>query len=113
MTRPATEIGAGLTAARPARPIRSGERIHVVGAAGAGASGAALLAHAAGAIVTACDAGGVSLYTPALTAVGLAISDGHSPDHVTVAPVPDRLAVSKAITAVDPDHPEAPAAEAR
>jgi UDP-N-acetylmuramate--alanine ligase len=110
VTRPATEIGAGLAAARPARPIQSGERIHVVGAAGAGASGAALLARAAGAIVTACDAGGVSPYTPALAAVGLAVSAGHSPDHVTVAPVPNRLAVSKAITAVDPDHAELRAA---
>ena len=34
----------GLAPARAARPIRAGERIHVVGAAGAGASAAALLA---------------------------------------------------------------------
>jgi UDP-N-acetylmuramate--alanine ligase len=103
VTRKATEIGAGLSGARPARPIRTGERIHVVGAAGAGASGAALLAHGGGAIVTGCDAGGASPYTPALAAVGVTVSEGHSPDHVTVAPRPDRLAV-------DPDHPELRAA---
>jgi len=42
VTRSAEDIGAGLAAARAARPIRVGERIHVVGAAGAGASAAAL-----------------------------------------------------------------------
>jgi len=110
VTRRATEIGAGLAPARRARPISAGERIHVVGAAGAGASGAALLAHGAGAIVTGCDAAGASQYTAALAAVGIMVSEGHSPDHVTVAPRPDRLAVSKAITAMDPDHPELRAA---
>ncbi len=110
MTRPATAIGQGLAAARPARPIRAGERIHVVGAAGAGASGAALLARGAGAIVSGCDAGGASPYTVSLAAEGITVSEGHSPDHVTVAPIPDRLAVSKAITAVDPDNPELRAA---
>ena len=39
-------------------PSGTGERIHVVGAAGAGASAAALLAAHAGAIVTGCDPGG-------------------------------------------------------
>ena len=56
--RGAAEIGAGLAPARPARPIRPGERIHVVGAAGAGASAAALLAAWAGADVDGCDPGG-------------------------------------------------------
>ncbi len=41
MSALAAEIGKGLAPARPARPIRAGERIHVVGAAGAGASAAA------------------------------------------------------------------------
>ena len=53
--------------ARPRRPGRSapGERIHVVGAQGAGASAAALLAAWAGAEVDGCDPGGPSPYTPA------------------------------------------------
>ena len=58
-----TNIGAGLAAARPARPIRPGERIHVVGIAGAGASAAAILAARAGAVVSGCDPGGPSPYT--------------------------------------------------
>ncbi len=71
MTRSAAEIGAGLAPTRPARPIAAGERIHVVGAAGAGASAAALLAAGNGAIVTACDPGAPSPYTAALEARGI------------------------------------------
>ena len=57
MTSASERVGAGLEPARLARPIREGERIHVVGAAGAGASAAALLAAHSGAIVTGCDPG--------------------------------------------------------
>ena len=110
MTRSSDRVGAGLAPARDARAIVAGERIHVIGAAGAGASAAALLAVRAGALVTACDAGGSSPYTVALEAVGVRVETGHSPAHVTTAPRPDRLAVTKALTAVDPDHPELVAA---
>ena len=110
MTSAADRIGAGLAAIRPARPIGKGERIHVVGAAGAGASAAAILAARAGAIVTGCDPGGPSPYTPALEALGIDVASAHAASHVTVAPRPDRLAVTKALTAVDPDNPELVAA---
>ena len=110
MTRDAASIGAGLAPARDARPVTAGERIHVVGIAGAGASAAALLAHAAGAVVTGCDKGGPSPYTPALEAAGVAMVWAHDALHVSAQPHPDRLAVTKALTAVDPDHPELRAA---
>jgi UDP-N-acetylmuramate--alanine ligase len=110
VTRAPGAIGAGLAPARDARPIPAGQRIHVIGAAGAGASAAALLAHHAGAVVTGCDAGGASPYTPALDAVGIPVASDHDPSHVLTAPRPDRLAVTKALTAVDPDHPELRAA---
>ena len=110
MNRSAADIGRGLALARAARPVVEGERIHVVGAAGAGASAAALLAHYAGASVTGCDSGGPSPYTAALEALGIPIDLQHAADHVTRAPVPDRLAVTKALTSVDPDHPELVAA---
>lgn len=103
-------IGAGLAAAREARPITRGERIHVVGAAGAGASAAALLAHAAGALVDGCDSGGPSQYTPPLAEAGIEIAWDHDAAHVTRGPAPDRLAVTKALTAIAPDHPELRAA---
>jgi len=113
VTRTAQELGAGLAAARIARPIRPGERIHVVGAAGAGASAAALLGAAAGGIVTGCDPGGASPYTPALDAAAIALAWEHDANHVTGDPAPDRLAVTKALTAIAPDHPELAAARAR
>jgi UDP-N-acetylmuramate--alanine ligase len=109
VTRTAAQIGAGLDPAREARPIRAGERIHVVGAAGAGASAAALLAHRAGAVVTGCDPGAPSVYTPALAAAGIEVAPEHDASH---APGQERLAVTKALTAVNPDHPELLAARA-
>ena len=106
MTPNAGAIGAGLDAVREARAIRAGERIHILGAAGAGASAAALLAHGAGAIVSGCDPGGASSYSAPLAAAGIDVSWEHDPTHVTSDPAPDRLAVTKALTAIDPEHPE-------
>ncbi|MEO5703910.1 MAG: cyanophycin synthetase [Candidatus Limnocylindrales bacterium] len=110
MTRTATELGAGLAPARRSRPIQAGERIHILGIAGAGASAAALHAKAAGAIVTGCDPGGPSPYTVALEAARIPIEWAHHPAHVGVHPPPNRLAVTKALTAIAPDHPELAAA---
>ncbi|MGC8633781.1 MAG: UDP-N-acetylmuramate--L-alanine ligase [Candidatus Limnocylindrales bacterium] len=140
MTRSAADIGRGLAPARPARPIVAGERIHVVGAAGAGASAAAILAACAGARVTACDRSADSPYVPAVEAAGVTVWEGHDAAHVATGwePTPselgprpangagpgatrarpgrraivDRLAVTKALTAIDPDHPELQAARA-
>jgi UDP-N-acetylmuramate--alanine ligase len=106
LTRTAADLGRGLAPARVARAIQPGERIHVVGAAGAGASAAALHAHWAGAIVTGCDPGGPSPYTPALEAAGISLEWHHDPAHVTAPPHPDRLAVTKALTSIDPGNAE-------
>ena len=102
--------GTGLLPARTARPIRAGERIHVVGAAGAGASAAVLHAAWAGASVDGCDPGGPSSYTAALDGLGVALAWEHAASHVTRTPAPERLAVTKALTAIAPDHPELVAA---
>jgi UDP-N-acetylmuramate--alanine ligase len=110
VTRGARSVGAGLAPARTPRPIEQGEVIHVVGVAGAGASAAALLATHAGSVVTGCDPGGPSPYTPALDAAGIALAWAHDPSHVEGLPRPDRLAVTKALTAIAPDHPELAAA---
>ncbi len=114
MTRLATEIGKGLAPAREARPIRPAERIHVLGAAGAGASAAALLAYRAGALVSGCDPGGPTAYANALVEAGVELAWQHSAEHVLragdVSTRPERLAVTKALTAIDPDHPELNAA---
>ncbi len=113
MLRSSADIAAGLAPARPPRPIEPGEAIHVVGAAGAGASAAALLAAAAGARVTGCDRGGPSPYTVAFRSSGISLAVGHDPAHVTSVPRPTRLAVTKALTSVEPDHPELVAARAQ
>jgi UDP-N-acetylmuramate--alanine ligase len=105
VTRTPAELGAGLAPARPARAIRRGERIHVVGIAGAGASAAALHARAAGAVVTGCDSGGPSPYSVALEALGIPMAWTHDPAHIAAAR-PERLSVTKALTAISPDHPE-------
>jgi UDP-N-acetylmuramate--alanine ligase len=111
MNRGADSVGSGLAPGRQARQIRAGERIHVVGAAGAGASAAVLHAHWQGAAVSGCDSGGASRYTLAIDAAGIVISQGHDPAHV-IAGRPERLAVTKALTAIDPDNPELAAARA-
>ncbi|HET7471488.1 MAG TPA: cyanophycin synthetase, partial [Candidatus Limnocylindrales bacterium] len=104
--------GAGLLPARAARPIRAGERIHVIGAAGAGASAAVLHAAWAGADVDGCDPGGPSAYTSPITALDVPLVWEHAASHVTRTPPPERLAVTKALTAIAPDHPELAAARA-
>jgi UDP-N-acetylmuramate--alanine ligase len=112
MTRTSEDIAQGLDAPRPGRPIPAGERVHVLGIGGAAAASAALLAHAAGARVDGCDAGGPSPYTPELDAAGIAVAPGHDPGHVVGAagPLVELCAVTKAITSVAPDLPELHAA---
>jgi len=112
VSRPAGEIGAGLESARAALPLRPGERIHVVGAGGAAAAAAALHAHHAGAAVSGCDSGGPSPYTRPLERAGIPLAWEHAPAHVAAGAhaLVDRVAVTKALTAVAPDHPELRAA---
>jgi UDP-N-acetylmuramate--alanine ligase len=110
--RAASDIGFGLAPARAARRIAPGERIHVLGVAGAGASAAALLAAWAGAEVSGCDPGGPGQYSTAVEAAGIPVAPDHDAAHVLAGPPPDRLAVTKALTAVRPDHPELVAARA-
>ena len=113
MTRSVDDIARGLERARPPRTIAHGERIHVVGAAGSAASASLLLAGAAGAVVSGCDAGEPTRYSHAVEAASIPIAWQHALAHV-VGPeghaVVDRIAVSKALTSVDPDHPELRAA---
>ena len=86
-----------------------GERIHVIGIAGSGAAGAAVLLHHAGAVVDGCDADGPSPYTPPLDALGIRVALGHDSAHLADI---DRVAITPALRAV-PDHPELAAAESR
>ena len=89
--------------------IRPGERIHVIGIAGSGAAGTALLLHHAGAVVDGCDIDAPSPYTPPLDASGIGYVVGHDAAHLDGV---DRVAISPAARAVS-GHPELSAAEAR
>ena len=113
MTRSVDEIARGLEPARAPLPIEPGERIHVIGAAGAAAAASLLLADAAGARVSGCDAGEPSPYTPPLEDAGIPLAWEHDPTHVVDtdgAAIVDRIAVTKALTSVDPDQPSSSAA---
>ena len=89
--------------------VRPGERIHVIGIAGSGAAGLALLAHPAGARVDGCDADTPSPYTPPLDSVGVRVIDGHDPAHLEGV---ERVAITPALRA-HPDLPELRAAQDR
>ncbi len=86
--------------------VRAGERIHLIGAAGSGAAGVALLLHHAGALVDGCDTDTPSPYTPPLEAAGIVVASGHDPAHLSGV---DRVAISPALR-IHPDLPELTAA---
>jgi UDP-N-acetylmuramate--alanine ligase len=71
-----------------------------------------LLAHHAGAAASGCDSGGPSPYTPPIVALGVPLCWSHDASHVTREPHPERLAVTKALTAIDANNPELEAARA-
>src|SRR5687767_5066774 len=89
--------------------VRPGERIHVIGIAGSGAAGTALLLHHAGAVVDGCDLDAPSPYTPPLDASGIRYVVGHDAAHLDGV---ERVAITPAARAVR-GHPELSAAEAR
>ena len=88
--------------------MRAGERIHLIGIAGSGAAGVALLLHHAGALIDGCDADTPSPYTPPLDAAGIRVLSGHDPAHLAGV---ERVVISPALRAV-PDLPELLAAQA-
>lgn len=88
--------------------VRPGERIHVIGIAGSGAAGTAVLLDQAGAAVDGCDADAPSPYTPPLDAAGIRCVMGHDPSHLAGV---DRVAISPALRSV-PHHAELEAAQA-
>jgi len=88
--------------------MRAGERIHLIGIAGSGAAGVALLLQRAGARIDGCDADTPSPYTPPLDAAGIRVISGHDPAHLRGV---DRVAITPALRA-NPDLAELVAARA-
>ncbi len=85
-----------------------------MGVGGAASAGAALHAAAVGALVTACDAGGPDPLSRVVAAMGIDVHWANDASHIGTDDrrLIDRLAVTKAVTSVDPDHPELRAARA-
>ena len=109
MTRSINEIGAGLAPSRPGAPLLLPLALHIVGIGGTAATGAALHAAALGVSVTGCD-GHLSPETALLLeAAGVQVSDESDLTPVGRATL---VAVSKAITSTQPDHPQLHAARA-
>ena len=105
----------GLAPARPARPIeRRASGSTSSGRPGRARAAAALLAAGPGRPSTAATRAAPSPYTPALDAAGIHVAWPPRPGarHGAAAGRPTRLAVTKALTAIDPDHPELVAARA-
>lgn len=88
--------------------VERGERIHLIGIAGSGAAGTALLLQRAGAVVDGCDADAPSPYTPPLDGAGIGVWLGHDAAHLEDV---RRVAITPAIRAL-PHHEELAAAEA-
>ncbi|MGH2428184.1 MAG: UDP-N-acetylmuramate--L-alanine ligase [Candidatus Limnocylindria bacterium] len=88
--------------------VTAGERVHLIGIAGSGAAGTAVLLRHAGVAVDGCDADAASPYTPALDAAGIRYVEGHDPAHLGGV---DRVAITPALRAA-PRHVELAAAEA-
>ena len=88
--------------------VAAGERIHVIGIAGSGAAGTAVLLVRAGAVVDGCDADAPSPYTAPLAAAGIGVATGHDPSHIERV---DRVAITPALRSLS-RHDELEAAEA-
>jgi UDP-N-acetylmuramate--alanine ligase len=88
--------------------VRPGERIHLIGIAGSGAAGVALLLHQSGAAVDGCDLDAPSPYTRPLDEAGVPVLRGHDPAHLGGV---ERVAITPALRA-DPGLPELLAARA-
>jgi len=107
VTRRIDEIGAGLAPARRGAPLSLPLRLHVVGVGGTAATAAALHAAALGVQVTGYDRELSSDTARMLTAAGVKICAEGDLDAIRSANI---VAVSKAITSTQPDHPQLRAA---
>lgn len=107
MTRRIEEIGAGLAPARPGSPFHFPLRLHVIGIGGLAATAAALHAAALGVEVTGCDRDLSSETARMLSDAGVSI---HPESDLSPPRTASIVAVSKAITSTQPNHPQLNAA---
>lgn len=109
MTRTIGEISAGLEPARGGLPLAPGSRLHIIGVGGTAALAAALHAKALGLAVSGYDQALVEETATLLAAAGIPIGSAESSEVLATCAALDgfsTVAVSKAITSTQPNHPE-------
>lgn len=109
MTRPISEITAGLEPSRGGTPLRPGSRLHIIGVGGTAALAAALHAKALGVSVSGYDQALAGESAAILRNAGIPIGSSASPEVLKVCAALNSesvVAISKAITSTQPDHPE-------
>ncbi|MFZ9352563.1 MAG: glutamate ligase domain-containing protein [Candidatus Limnocylindrus sp.] len=109
MTRPISEITAGLEPSRKGAPLRPGSRLHIIGVGGTAALAAALHAQALGVRVSGYDQALSEDSARLLSDAAIPVGSAESPEVLRFC---ERLspestvAISKAITSTQPQHPE-------
>ena len=109
MTRSISEIAAGLEPSRQGAALQKGSRLHIIGVGGTAALAAALHAKALGVSVSGYDQALGAESAAILLSAGIPVGSAESPtDLQGCAPLSAEsvVAISKAITSTQPNHPE-------
>ncbi|MEI7899438.1 MAG: UDP-N-acetylmuramate--L-alanine ligase [bacterium] len=80
-----------------------GGRVHMLGVCGVGMAGVAYLLARRGWHVSGCDAHTPPALAEWLRAAGVAVVEGHDPAHLAAHPAPDRVIVTPAVSAAEPE----------
>jgi UDP-N-acetylmuramate--alanine ligase len=109
VTRSISEIAAGLEPSRKGAPLQAGSRLHIIGVGGTAALAAALHAKALGVSVSGYDQALAGESAAILSHAGIPVGSSASPEvlHSCAAlNAESTVAISKAITSTQPNHPE-------
>jgi UDP-N-acetylmuramate-alanine ligase len=109
VTRSISEIAAGLEPPRKGAPLQAGSRLHIIGVGGTAALAAALHAKALGVSVSGYDQALAGESATILMNAGIPVGSAASPEVLqscTALNAESTVAISKAITSTQPNHPE-------
>jgi UDP-N-acetylmuramate--alanine ligase len=109
VTRSISEIAAGLEPSRKGAPLQAGSRLHIIGVGGTAALAAALHAKALGVSVSGYDQALAGESAAILLNAGIPVGSAASPEVLhscTALNAESTVAISKAITSTQPNHPE-------
>jgi UDP-N-acetylmuramate--alanine ligase len=109
VTRSISEIAAGLEPSREGAPLHPGARLHIIGIGGTAALAAALHAKALGLSVSGYDQALAGESAAILSHAGIPVGSSTSPEVLQSCAALNAesiIAISKAITSTQPNHPE-------